>query len=220
MASYVRAFNGLCQECTNHFSMAERFCTVVNLDTSGFEKDKFIDGSLNRISCPLCNTEFTFEIPMIVFSLNMKFACFIDPGIDNNSNNLVKAPPYILLPKDFTFRCVRYLEEAREKERILKSGLDDVLVEYIKLISFKDEDALPFDERNIVFDSKDKNTYKFTQIDYNNQILQKFSIEFKDDNIPDEIINIKNSLSGKKWHRIDRMSLKEELSCQNTKMFL
>ena len=40
MASYVRAFKGVCQECEKPFSLAERFCTVVNLDTKGFEKDR------------------------------------------------------------------------------------------------------------------------------------------------------------------------------------
>lgn len=220
MASYVRAFKGACQECGKLFSLAERFCTVVNLDTEGFEKDKFEDGSLNRVSCAFCSTEFTFELPMIVFSLNMKFACLIDPNIDATGIKSVKAPPYILLPEGFTFRCVRYLEEAREKVRILQSGLDDVFIEYIKLIGFKDEDALPFDERNIVFNSKNEDIYKFTQIDYNNEVLQEFTIEYKNSNIPDAVINIKNSLSGKKWHKIDRISLKEELSCQNIKMSL
>ena len=220
MASYVRSFKGLCQECEKQFSMAERFCTVVNLDTKGFEKDKFEDGSLNRVCCPYCNTEFTFELPMIVFSLNMKFACLIDPNLDVGVAHSTKAPPYILLPEGFIFRCVRYLEEAREKVRILNSGLEDVFIEYIKLISFKDEDALPFDERNIIFDSKDGDTYRFTQIDYNNRVLREFKIEFKDNDIPNDVINIKNSLSGKKWHKLDRISLKEELSCQNTKMSL
>lgn len=220
MASYVRAFKGVCQECEKPFSLAERFCTVVNLDTKGFEKDKFEDGSLNRVCCPYCNTEFTFELPMIVFSPNMKFACLVDPNIDIKGIYSIKNPPHILLNNDFTFRCVRYLEEAREKVYILNSGLDDVLIEYIKLISFKDEDALPFDERNIVFDGKFENTYNFRQIDYNNKVLQNFSVEFNDCDIPIEIINIKNSLSGKKWHKIDRISLKEELSCQNIKMSL
>lgn len=220
MASYIRAFKGLCQECEKYFSLAERFCTVVNLDINGFEKDKFEDGSLNRVCCPFCNTEFTFELPMIVFSMNMKFACLIEPNINITGINSLKAPPHILLPEGFKFRCVRYLEEAREKVRILKRGLDDVFIEYIKLISFNDEVALPFDERNIVFSSKNEDTYKFTQIDYNNKILQEFTIEFTDSNIPDAVINIKNSLSGKKWHKLDRISLKEELSCQNIKMSL
>ena len=210
MASYVRAFSALCQECNKRFQIAERFCTVVNLDIEGFEKEKFEDGSLNRIVCPLCNTEFTFEISMIVFSMNMNFACIIDQNIDTNGTDSLKNPPSILLPEDFTFRCVRYMDEAREKLRIIKHGCDDFVIEYIKLMSFNDEDALPFNEVSLVFDSKEGEIYKFSKLNFNGEVLENYKIVFNDSDIPEAVKNMKYSLKGRKWHKLDRISLKEE----------
>lgn len=220
MASYARAFSGICQECEKQFPMADRFCTVVNLDMEGFEKDKFLDGSLNRVCCPFCNTEFTFELPMIVLSGRKKFACLVDPNVDIKGIEAIKNPPYILFGDDFNFRCVRYMEEAREKIRILDSGCDDIVIEYIKLISFNDEDALPFDEVSLVFNSKKDDTYEFLKLDYNCRILDRFLVDYKESDIPDVIKNMKYSLDGRKWHKADRISLKEELICQNIKISL
>lgn len=218
MPSYVRSFNAICNECDKHFAISDRFCAVVNLDIDGFENEGFINGSLNRISCPHCLTEFTYEIPMIVFSLKMNFACLCIPNLDSIDITGIKEPAHLLLPGDFTFRIVRYQVEAKEKYDIIKSGCDDRVIEYIKLLSFGDSLALPFDERNIVFVSKNEDIYKFNQLDCKNNILKSYEIEFNEGEIPDYIIN--KSLSGNKWHKIDRISLKEELKCQNIKISL
>ncbi|MBO7288791.1 MAG: hypothetical protein J6V03_02205 [Clostridia bacterium] len=211
MASFVRAFSALCQQCNKRFQIAERFCTTINLDIEGFEKEKFEDGSLNRIVCPYCNTEFTFEISMIVFSQNMKIACIVDQNIDTKEITSLKSPPYILFPEDFTYRCVRYIDEAREKLRIIKHGCDDFIIEYIKLMCFKDEDALPFNEVSLVFDSKEGEAYKFSKLNFNGEVLENYDIVFKDSDIPEAVKNMKYSQKGKKWHKLDRISLKEEI---------
>lgn len=210
MASFVRAFSALCQQCNKRFQISGRFSTVINLDIEGFEKNNFEDGSLNRITCPLCKTEFTFETELIAFSFDMKFACIVDQNIDSKKADSLKSPPCILLPDDFTFRCVRYLDEAREKHRIIKHGCDDFVIEYIKLKCFKDEDALPFNEVSLVFDSKKENIYKFSKLNYNGKILENYVIVFNDSDIPEAVKNMKQSLKGKKWHKIDRITLKEE----------
>ncbi len=210
MSSFVRAFGAICQECNKRFQIAERFCRVVNLDIEGFEKEKFEDGSLNRIVCPNCNTEFTFEISLIVFSQNMKFACIVDQNIDTKKIESLKNPPHILFSEDFTYRCVRYIDEAREKIRIIKSGCHDFVIEYIKLVCFKDEDALPFNEVSLVFDSKEGETYKFLKLNYNGEILENYDIVFKDSDIPEAVKNMKHNKDNKKWQKIDRISLKEE----------
>ena len=220
MPSYVRSFNAICNECDKRFEISHRFCAVVNLDIDGFEKEGFTSGELNRIFCPHCSTEFTYEIPMIVFSLSMKFACLCIPNLESIDTARIKEPPHLLLPDNFVFRIVRYQVEAKEKYDITASGCDDRVIEYIKLISFDDSLALPFDERNIVFVSKNGDTYKFNQLDYNNTIIKSYDIEINDGQIPDYIINSNISLSGNKWHKIDRISLKEEIKCQNIKISL
>lgn len=218
MPSYIDAFDAICQSCDRRFKIKETYSRVVNLDTEGFEKERFVNETLNKVSCPFCKSRFTFEIPMIVFSMSMKFAYLVEPNLTCQNLITIKAPPHIILPHDFEFRVVRYLAEAKEKYDIHISGLNDASVEYIKLTSFDDSMAMPFDERNIIFMSHADGVYTFKQVDYNDNILNTYSIEFSDDKIPECIFNITKSHNG--WLKIDRESLKEEIQCQNTKISL
>lgn len=204
MPSYAIAYDAICQECEKRFDISERFTTVVNLDIEGFEKNKFLNGSLNRTVCPFCKKEFTYEIPMIVFSLKLKFACLVMPNL--NSQNIVelKNPPYHILPDNFCYRLVRYQIEALEKYRIFSLGLDDLQIEQFKLKNFSDDEAMPFDEKNIIFDSYNDRIIKFNQVDYNNDILNTYSF---DCDLPNTEYN---NFCRLKWLKIDRETLKED----------
>lgn len=220
MPSYIKAFDAFCQECNKRFNINSRFTAVVNLDMVGFEKDEFLSGKLNKTICSHCQTEFTYEIPMIVFSMSMKFACLVEPGLDNNFANHIKNPPALILPDGFTYRIVRYQIEAKEKYDIFKNNCNDYIVEYIKLCSFSDESALPFDERNMIFKARHGDIYTFEQTDYNNKVLNQYTVSFPEEKIPDYIVKQSNKLNNNIWHKTDRISLKEELQCQNIKISL
>jgi len=68
---------------------------------------------------------------------------------------------------------------------------------------------MPFDERNIIFASSDGNTYNFNQVDYNNKILNTYSLKCK---LPQ--IGYSN-FCRLKWLKIDRETLKEDGICLN-----
>ena len=218
MPSFADAFDAICQSCDKRFKIKETYARVINLDTEGFEKDRFVNETLNKVTCPFCKSRFTFEIPMIVFSMRMKFAYLVEPNLSYQNLCTIKAPPHIILPHDFEFRVVRYLAEAKEKYDIRSSGLSDAVVEYIKLNSFDDSMAMPFDERNMVFVSHSDGVYTFKQVDCNDNILNTYNVEFSDDEIPEYIFDMTKSHNG--WLKIDRESLKEEIQCQNTKISL
>lgn len=204
MPSYAIAYNAICQECEKRFDISERFSTVVNLDIEGFEKERFLDGSLNRIICPFCKKEFTYEIPMIVFSLKLKFACLVIPNLNSQNIIGIKNPPYHILPDNFRYRLVHYQIEALEKYKIFSLGLDDFQIEQIKLKKFSDDEAMPFDEKNIVFDSFNNGIFNFKQVDYNNNILNTYSFEY---DLPKAKCN---NFCRLKWLKIDRETLKED----------
>lgn len=218
MSSFACAFDAICQSCDKRFKIKERFSAVINLDIAGFERDGFLTGKLNRLKCPICGSEFTYEIPMIVFSMKKKFAILIEPNLTRGNLDKIKNPPHVILPDDFEFRAVRYLTEAKEKYDIYSYSLDDTVIEYIKLQSFSDDMAMPFNERNMVFVSYDDGIYTFYQVDYNDNILNTYHVEFENNNIPEYILNMTKSHNS--WLKIDREALKEEIKCQNTKTSL
>lgn len=211
MSSAVTGYDAFCQSCEKRFELSEIFTQVVNLDIEGFEKQKFFEGTLNRVTCPLCKKEFTYEVPMIVFSLRMKFACLVFPNLTPDNTSEIKAPPYLIMPNGFMFRIVRYQIEALEKYRIISSGLNDIDIELIKLEHFTDEESMPFDEKNIVFKSFENGAYNFNQVDYNNNILKEICI---DNPILGSDTEFKNFCRFK-WLKIDRETLKEDGLCQN-----
>lgn len=211
MSSEVTGYDAFCQDCLNRFELTERFSHVVNLDIEGFEKERFLAGNLNRVVCPKCKCEFTYEIPMIVFSMELKFACLVYPNLTNKNLAEIKDPPHIILPNDFMFRVVRYQIEALEKYRMALCGINDVYAELLKLKHFTDDEAMPFDERNIVFSSFENGICKFNQVDCNNNILKQFEVT---DTLPDTENKPKNFCRFK-WLKIDRETLKEDGICQN-----
>lgn len=217
MPSYVNAYDAICQSCGSRFNLRETFSATINLDIEGFEKQGFLNGTLNKVTCPFCACKFTYEIPMIVFSSKLKIAYLVQPTLRNDENCISKNPPYAIFSKDYEYRIVRYLAEAKEKFDIKMSGLSDSAVEYIKLKSFTDDMAMPFDELNMLFVSYENKKYIFNQVDYNDKILNTYEITFSE-NIPEYVLNI--SRKNNKWLKIDRETLKEEVKCQNIKMSL
>ncbi len=209
MPSYVNAYDAICQSCGLRFSIREKFSDTINLDIEGFEKKNFLNGSLNRVDCPFCGCNFTYEIPLIVFSEDIGFAYLVQPTLRNDKNYISKNPPYRIFSKDFEYRIVRYLAEAKEKYDIKISGLSDTAIEYIKLKSFPDTMAMPFDEINMLFSSYENGEYTFKQTDFNDKILNTYTINFSDKDIPDYILNISHQHN--KWLKIDRETLKEEI---------
>ncbi len=209
MPSFVSGYNAICQTCGGRFRVDDVFTTVVNLDIEGFEKQKFLDKSLNRVRCTHCKAEFTYEIPMVVFSLTMGFAVNVIPSLTPENIKTLKPPPHILFPGDFRFRAVRYMTEAREKYKLELAGLSDAAVEYIKLVCFDDEAAMPFHEKSLLFAGCKNNVYTFCQVDFNDKPTDSYIVEYNSDNIPERIFDLTKSRG--KWLKIDRESLKEEI---------
>ena len=205
MSSYIRTSDALCQECLRRFETDKSISTSINLDTDSFEKELFLTGKLNKVTCPYCMCEFTYEIPLVIFSFSKKFACYVTPSaLPGEKINPIPLQPFIF-GEGFRCRTVDYLIEALEKYKIELNSCDDYIVEYIKLNFFDDKDALPTNEINLLFDSKDEDVYYFVQTDYNNQILNKYNICFPDSEIPEHILDKSKSLNNYLWHKINRI---------------
>ena len=86
------AYTCICQDCNKVFIIDEVMVTVINLDDDKDTAIEFFSSSLNKISCPYCNANFTYEIPMLIFSLKDNFAIKVAPHLPA----LINSPPNML----------------------------------------------------------------------------------------------------------------------------
>ncbi len=203
MASYVLASDCLCQNCQKYFSLNnERISTVINLDIEGFEKRRFEDGSLNRVRCDKCNTEFTFETKLVVFSFTGKFAIYVNPSPEFGLSSELTAPK-IILPDGFIFREVNFLIEAREKTKIFSDGFSDTAMEKFKAEMFDDSVIKPIDEENIMYTSTVDGEHIFTVYDCNDNVVRTLS--FPDTGCLNATSGI--DIKSKHWLKINRLTI-------------
>lgn len=178
---------------------------VLDMDTESEKLCSFLSGTLNNATCLHCSSSFTYEIPMLVFSMKKQYAIKVSPTHGKNGC-IAQNPPDFLFPDKFKYREVSFQIEAVEKARIFDAGLDDKIIEYIKLTSFDDKDALPFDEVNIIFDYKSDDDYHFVKINSDNEILNRYCISSPQ--LTDCVFKSESTSDTKKWFTINRFTIK------------
>ena len=76
MSKFVKPALIICEKCKKQFKKEQFIYTVVNLDFCSTIKDEFLNGKINSVRCPFCDTEFTFETELLAYSLKKGFAIF------------------------------------------------------------------------------------------------------------------------------------------------
>ena len=207
------AYHCLCQDCDKFFQINRYMTNVINIDDDVDECIQLLYITLNIVKCPECGSSFSYEIPMLLFSNKHKFAIKVNPSLDSYETYNGDEPPIFLSHFKYKYREVTFQIEALEKVRIFMADLDDKLIEYIKLKTFKDEDATPLEDVNIVFESADNHCFFFAKMDSNNNIVAHYEVE------RNEYSDIKFSNELNKWQCINRYTIdryrKGELICQN-----
>ena len=203
------AYHCLCQDCDKFFQLNRYMTTVINIDEDVDECIQLLSVTLNCVKCPECGSAFSYEIPMLLFSNKHKFAIRVNPSLVAYEADSGDEPPVFLSQFQYKYREVTFQIEALEKVRIFMAGLDDKLIEYIKLKTFKDEDATPFEDVNIVFESADNHSFFFAKMDSNNNIIARYEVNRKeyDDICFDDCLN--------RWQCINRYTINRYIKKEN-----
>lgn len=212
MSTSMTAYDAICNNCLSHFNINQIFSSAVNLDNMPRERELFEKGLLNVITCSKCGKSFVYEIPMVLYSEELKVVYYVEPKLTAKGDELRLRTPFAFMGSGYKYRAVNYQNQAREKYLIELAGLNDIFIEYIKLVSFSDDVALPFDTNSLEFVSRKGDTYCFKQYDCLGDEIDSFEIEFPETLIPKNLYDI--DLCGDKWQKIDRLTIpkyKEEL---------
>ncbi|MCM1497850.1 MAG: CpXC domain-containing protein [Clostridium sp.] len=106
------------------------------------QKEKVLDNTFFRVSCHNCRISFPVAYPCVYNDLEQRYLIWIAPKLDEkeqadilNHNRKLKSDAALRLAQNaYTFRIVRNSNELREKIRIFDEGLDDRLLETLKLV--------------------------------------------------------------------------------------
>jgi len=209
------AYKCICQDCSNVFNINETMVNVINLD----EDDcliQFLTASLNKISCPYCDADFTYEIPMLIYSQKSGFALRVNPSVPSAPPSPDVKLPYFFKIFNLKYRQVTYHIEALEKVRIFKDGFDDKYIEFVKFNFFSDDDCTPMEDINLCYKSSDNEKLYFEKLDYNGKLIKEYEVLKSDVR---ECSFIPEPCSPA-WVQINRYTIenyinKEEISCQD-----
>jgi hypothetical protein len=167
----------LCEECDEYFFKYEFINNIFDLDAD----PKYADGLFNRIKCPRCDTEFTYETPILVFSNTKRLLICASVNNDGFINiNSLKRAFEISGSTDWTLRRCSFAMDAGEKIRIFNNGLDDGKVELVKLKCFDDYKNMDLTDNYITFENLRDNELVFTYRDFKDNILETRYISFEE----------------------------------------
>lgn len=190
MKSYVPDIQILCENCFKYFVSYTIIHTNIDADSRDDISKNAYTGIINRIRCPYCGTEFTYEIPLFVHSYLDKF--IIASMYDDTYVNVASFPTAVKIAgiSDWRFRRTEFTMDCSEKIRIFKSGLDDGKIELIKLKLFPEYANMKLDDEYITFDKSDGEYLFFSHRDFTDRILNEHKVlksEYsliRDTNIP------------------------------------
>ncbi|MBE6733308.1 MAG: hypothetical protein E7561_04845 [Ruminococcaceae bacterium] len=109
----------------------------LNTEMNPTEKKSLLEGTLLNFTCPKCGTSNNLCYPLLYHEMNDGIMIYLSP----TPNDIEEAKKTFALQKNFlkndekyTYRIVRSANVLREKAIIFENGLDDRVVEVLKLV--------------------------------------------------------------------------------------
>ena len=128
-----------CPSCGEQFETSQ--WQSLNSELNPNEKEQLINGTLFKITCPYCAKAYNFLYPILYH--DMKNKAMIQLVLDEKNAEEFKSSLQsaevlkehdLILPDDYRYRCVSNHIELREKAMLFNCGLDDRVIEFLKLI--------------------------------------------------------------------------------------
>lgn len=199
MSTYVPDGCIRCENCNKFFNRYVFLKSIIDTDSYEEASREAVCGVINRVTCPYCKTEFTYESPLMLHSYSNKII-----AVAATNDELFNAFKLSLALKisgacDWSLRRCEFARDAAEKIRIFTYGLNDAAIELMKLRYIPGYAELDLFDEYIVFDKITETDFVFTLRDYTDKITRTYSINKQEyDKIP------KETIPTAEWITIDR----------------
>lgn len=163
MATFIPDSSIRCENCHEVFYRYVEITNVIDTDRIGKFAIEAISGLVNRVVCPFCKAEFTFENPMIMYSNTSKIVCYTCYDVLPLNCRDFKLLAKITHCTDWSFRLCRFTMDASEKIRIFKDSLNDAAIEIIKLRNFPEYRNMILEDEYITYEKTNADMLCFTK---------------------------------------------------------
>ncbi len=199
MQSYIPDCNIACEGCDKFFVYYTNIYSIVDADAKNELAKAAYSGIINRITCPYCNTEFTYEGPLFIHSYINKFAVTAQfPDYYTNITSIDTAGR-ISGFDTWKLRNCSFAMDASEKVRIFTCGLNDGTIEIVKLKTFANYSQMNLLDEYISFEALKGDILIFSHRDYTDKIIRMHEVS-KSIYDKEAVICIPNG----RWMKIDR----------------
>lgn len=190
LSGYVTDNQIVCENCYKLYVGFNHIINSIDIDDDTEDSKNAISGIINRVTCPYCDTEFTYEVPLFMFSQADKYgiiSAFEDEYVNIHSFNLASKISGI---SEWKLRKCAFAMDSAEKVRIFKANLDDGKIELLKLSLFDKYRDMNLVDEYIVFDSLEGDNLFFSHRDFTDVVLDKYKVPISeyslicDTNIP------------------------------------
>ena len=177
MSNYIPDGHILCENCYKFFVSYTPLIFEIDADVKEDLMNDVQKGIINRVKCPYCNTEFTYEASVFIFSNCDKFvitSAYPDAFMNVGDFSLAAK---ISKMDGWRFRRCQFFMDAAEKIRIFRSGLDDAKINLLKLKCFENYKSMELDDQYITFEYIKDNLFFFTHRDFTDRVLKELYVE-------------------------------------------
>lgn len=154
----MKTLNIECPKCGKQDE--KKTLSHIKLSNNPEAREQILDGSFFKWECPECKESFFMQTPFLYSDDENRFMVYFIPGFKERS---YKIPTVIKTQNDYdtsssVLRIAANFVEFVEKIRILEAGLDDRVVESVKLL-YSNMHTQDKDEKvyNMVFESCEDN---------------------------------------------------------------
>ncbi len=163
-------------DCSKNFWSTKPVYRHVNADADGTVIEDFENYNFNRVKCKYCKTEFTYEMPLVVYNLKKGYFVFTGQNIirDDRLPRLFE----ILGVENFKIYHVPYYAFAVEVVNVYKYNLD-----YDTICDIKNKELnaskLDIKREYIIFNRFENDTLYYHHLNYLNVIEKTYEIKYE-----------------------------------------
>lgn len=202
MATFIPNDCIRCENCYEYFYRYVHITNVIDTDKNDELSKSAATGLINRVVCPFCNAEFTYENPLVLFSNTSKIVCYAQHSVLPLASRDFTLITKITGCNDWSFRLCDFAMDASEKIRIFKDGLKDYVIEILKVNRFPEYKDMVLEDEYITYDGKDDSNLYFSKRSDLDIVLDKYTIPLSEYSRIEEAVDAE--IPTGKWLCIDR----------------
>lgn len=166
-----------CEDCYYFSYINVKLLQVIDAEGYGKYAESAKSGLINRVRCRHCGAEFTYELPLLLYSMSHNIAAYACCDEPPPENTRFRYAMQLVGMGDINLRYVRFASEAAEKIRIAMDGFDDLKMELFKFKEFPEYEKMDVSDEYITYERVEDNNLVFTRRNFKEDLLKTMTVD-------------------------------------------